>query len=85
MAWVVEQRAVGAQQSVIHPPGVDADRVEPVDVLPSSSQTVEDGAVERESVPVQHPAGGYGLILEPRHLLQMKFLVSYHAEDSSAA
>jgi hypothetical protein len=54
-------------------------------VLPSSSQTVEDGAVERQSVPVQHAVDSYGPIPEPRQLLQMELLVPHYSQDHSAA
>ena len=53
--------------------------------LPSPSQTVEDGAKQRQGVPVQHAADGYGPVPEPRHLLHVEVLVVYNAEHHAAA
>ena len=85
MDGVAEKPPVAIEEPEVDAPTVDADRVQPADVPPGFSQTVEDGAVKPEDVPVQHPVNGYGPIPEPRHLLQMKLLVPHDAEDRSAA
>ncbi len=85
MDRVAQKSTVAIEESEVDTPTVDTNRVEPSDAPPSSSQTVEDGAVERQSVPVQHAVDSYGPIPEPRQLLQMELLVPHYSQDHSAA
>ncbi len=82
---VAEESPVAIEEPEVDTPAVDAHRVELAGVPPGFSQTIEDGPVERQGVPVQHAADGYGPVPEPCQLLEMELLVAKHAEDHSAA
>src|SRR5208283_1922964 len=81
---VAEKSPVTIEEPEVDAPAVDAHRVEPPDMSPGLSQTVEDGPVQRQSVPVQHGTDDHRSVPKARHFFHTQLSVCHYAEHHAA-